>query len=58
MTEHSDSGVGPSGNAEPEIGPNTPAETGPTDIPPEYQEEEHYEEHKSVASAARRGYTG
>ncbi|WP_458186814.1 ABC transporter permease [Haladaptatus sp. NG-WS-4] len=38
MTEHS----------EPGVGPNTPAEPGPADVPPEYQEEERYEEHKST----------
>jgi peptide/nickel transport system permease protein len=38
MTEH----------GEPGVGPNTPAEPGPPDVPPEYREEERYEEHKST----------
>ncbi|WP_049972160.1 ABC transporter permease [Haladaptatus cibarius] len=38
MTEHT----------EPGVGPNTPAEPGPSDVPPEYQEEEQYEEHKTT----------
>lgn len=32
----------------PGVGPNTPAESGPTDVPPEYETEDHIEEHKTL----------
>ncbi|SIR81329.1 peptide/nickel transport system permease protein [Haladaptatus litoreus] len=48
MTEHT----------EPGVGPNTPAEPGPSDVPPEYQEEEHYEEHKTTRKRVVEGILG
>jgi len=46
----SDSGTDPG------IGPNSPAEPGPTDIPPEYREDEAYvEEHESTFERLRKG---
>ncbi|RBI62508.1 ABC transporter permease [halophilic archaeon] len=36
-------------NTEPGVGPNTPAEPGPSDVPPEYRDdEEEFEEHKTT----------
>ena len=50
MTEHD--------RGEPGIGPNTPAEPGPTDVPPvpeEYRREERVEEHESLGRRLKRG---
>jgi peptide/nickel transport system permease protein len=35
-------------NESPGVGPNSPAEPGPTDVPPEYQQDEQIEEHKTL----------
>jgi peptide/nickel transport system permease protein len=44
MTEHTDSNAGHNAANE----PTASADSGPIDVPPEYREEEHYEEHKST----------
>lgn len=47
MTEHD--------RSEPGVGPNSPAEPGPMEIPPEYRQEEHVEEHRSLARRLKDG---
>jgi peptide/nickel transport system permease protein len=44
------------GATDPGIGPNSPAEPGPTEVPPEYRDDEEYvEEHKSLLQRLRDG---